>query len=91
MEFLANGKTKILKSGDGEALKIRVDDTIDLEQNEFKDAANIKFNFTEIGDFPSTGLKATTIPDILDDGGDDETKDAVTTLDETALDNAILA
>ena len=100
MEFLANGKTKILKSGEGEAMKIRVDDTIDLEQNEFKDAANIKFNFTEIGDFPSTGLKATTIPDVPDipdipdvpgGGGDDEDEDVVMILDEGTLDNAVLA
>lgn len=103
MEFLGNGKTKILKSADGEALKIHVDDTIDLEQNEYKDAANIKFNFTEIGDFPSTGLKGIItpivpdepdtpdIPDTPDVPGDDEDEDAVMILDEGTLDNAILA
>ena len=92
MEFLGNGKTKILKSADGEALKIHVDDTIDLEQNEYKDAANIKFNFTEVAEFPSYGL----IPIEREDAGDededeDEDEEQYMTLDTGTLDNTILS
>lgn len=56
LDFLSNGKTKILKSGEGEAMKIRVDEWVELEQNDFPDAASIKFNFTQVGDFPEEGL-----------------------------------
>lgn len=56
LEFLSNGKTKILKSYEGEAMKIRVDDAVELEQSEYEDAASIRFSFTEVGAFPEEGL-----------------------------------
>ena len=56
IEFLSNGFAKILKSEEGEALKIRVNESVDLSHSEYPGAAEISFSFTQIGDFPETGL-----------------------------------
>ena len=56
IEFLSNGFSKIIKSGEGEAMKIRVDEAVDLAQSDFLDANEISFTYTQIGDFPATGL-----------------------------------
>lgn len=56
MEFLTNGLAKILKSEEGEAMKIRINDPVDLNHSDYPGAAEISFSFTQIGDFPDTGL-----------------------------------
>ena len=60
IEFLSNGLAKILKSEEGVAMKIRVNESVDLNHSEYPGAAEISFSFTEIGDLPETGLVVVT-------------------------------
>lgn len=52
LEFLCNGRSKLVKCYDGKAWICGIDGNPKEEYSEFMDASEIQFNFTEIDDVP---------------------------------------
>lgn len=56
LEFLCNGEDKILKLADGRGWYISIDNNPRIVSSNYWGASPIEFSWTEIGEFPNTGL-----------------------------------
>lgn len=54
MEFLCNGETKYLRTGDGKAYEVSIDGAVDLGWSDYDQLAMLSFSWTQVGNFDIT-------------------------------------
>lgn len=64
LQFLANGKKKLLKTYDGHMWMVQIDKDPQEVINEYEQASEIKFSWTEVADIPTVGIANNYLDDM---------------------------